>query len=84
VFLYMPLEHSEQLADQELSVSLFQALLAQATAAEKKLFRGYLNFAQKHHAIIARFGRFPHRNAILNRQSSAEEIVFLQQPNSSF
>ncbi|MEO8838364.1 MAG: DUF924 family protein, partial [Herbaspirillum sp.] len=42
VFLYMPLEHSEQLADQELSVSLFQALLAQATAAEKKLFRGYL------------------------------------------
>lgn len=84
VFLYLPLEHSEHLADQEQSVRLFQALLEQAPASEKELFRGFLDFAQRHHAIIARFGRFPHRNAILQRRSSPDELVFLQQPNSSF
>ena len=73
-FLYMPFEHSEVLADQERGVALFEAL----GAAES------LDYMRRHRDIIARFGRFPHRNAILGRSSTAEEIEFLKQPGSSF
>ena len=51
---------------------------------ETELFNTYLKFARQHHLIIQQFGRFPHRNAILGRQSTAAELAFLQQPNSSF
>lgn len=74
LFLYLPFEHSEDLADQELSVRLFEQL----GHAE------YLRYAVAHREIIARFGRFPHRNALLGRSSTLEEIAFLQQPGSSF
>lgn len=77
-FIYLPFEHSEDLADQELSVTLFTALARDPTLA------GTLDFARRHHAIIARFGRFPHRNAALGRVSTAEEEAFLKEPNSSF
>jgi uncharacterized protein (DUF924 family) len=73
-FLYMPLMHSEDLADQERCVDLFRAL-GDAYS---------LGFAVQHRDIIARFGRFPHRNAILGRTSSPEELEFLTQPGSSF
>ena len=66
-FLYMPLMHSEQLADQDLSVSLF--------AAAK--LENNLRFAQHHRELIRKFGRFPHRNHILNRASTAAEIEYL-------
>ncbi|MGB3494457.1 MAG: DUF924 family protein [Elainellaceae cyanobacterium] len=79
VFLYMPLEHSENLDDQGKSVALFQAL----AEANPDLADTY-DYALRHQAVIARFGRFPHRNAALGRVSTAEEIEFLQQPGSSF
>ena len=73
-FLYMPLMHSEDAADQELSVELFEAL-SNANSA---------SFARRHRDIIARFGRFPHRNKILGRTSTPAEVEFLKQPGSSF
>ncbi|MGE0151147.1 MAG: DUF924 family protein [Reyranellaceae bacterium] len=74
IFLYLPFEHSEALADQERSVVLFAALGDR---------RGF-DYAVRHRDIVARFGRFPHRNAALGRQSTPEEIEFLQTPGSSF
>jgi uncharacterized protein (DUF924 family) len=84
VFFYLPLEHSEQLADQRHCVQLYRQLLDEVAPGEKPLFATYLDFAERHLAIIERFGRFPHRNAILGRESTAEERAFLQTPGSSF
>ncbi len=84
VFVYLPLEHSEQLADQELACRLFGALVDDAPANHQDIYRGYLEYALQHHAVIARFGRFPHRNALLGRCSSAAELEFLAGPRSSF
>ena len=78
-FVYLPFEHAEDLAMQDESVRLFTRL-----HAETQGFAGSLDYAQRHRAIIERFGRFPHRNAILDRPSTAEERAFLQQPGSSF
>jgi uncharacterized protein (DUF924 family) len=84
VFFYLPLEHSESLADQNLGVQLFAELAGSVTPELKSVFAGYLDFAQRHQAIVERFGRFPHRNSVLNRESSNEELTFLQQPGSGF
>jgi uncharacterized protein (DUF924 family) len=84
VFFYLPLEHSEQLEHQERSVGMFRELVPLVAAEQKKIFEHYLNFAILHCDIIARFGRFPHRNRILGRSSTAEEIHFLSHPGSSF
>lgn len=73
-FLYMPFQHCEDLADQTRSVELFEALGNP----------GSLDFASRHRDIVARFGRFPHRNAILGRTSTDEEIAFLKEPGSPF
>ena len=75
LFLYLPLEHSEALADQHLCCRLTAQLDAEHT---------WLDFAQRHRDIVARFGRFPHRNADLGRESTVEEVEFLREPNSSF
>lgn len=75
VFLYMPLEHSEDLQDQKDCVRLMAVL---PNGAE------FLSYAERHRDIIARFGRFPHRNAILGRESTEEELAFLKLPGSSF
>lgn len=78
-FAYLPFEHAEDLAAQQQSVALYEALAAEfADAAEE------LDYAIRHRDIVARFGRFPHRNAILGRASTAEEITFLRQPGSRF
>jgi uncharacterized protein (DUF924 family) len=77
-FIYLPFEHCEELADQELSVKLAAQL------ARDPSFARTLDYAERHHVIIARFGRFPHRNAVLGRISTAEEEAFLKEPNSSF
>ena len=74
LFLYLPFEHSEELADQERCCALM-AGLGDAS---------WLDYAQRHHAIVVRFGRFPHRNAILGRISTPEEVAFLLEPGSSF
>jgi uncharacterized protein (DUF924 family) len=84
VFHYLPLEHSESLQDQNESVRLSSALATNAGPDLKELFDGYLRYAERHRDIIARFGRFPHRNRILGRPSTAEEIAFLQTAGSSF
>jgi uncharacterized protein (DUF924 family) len=84
VFTYLVLEHAEELALQDQAVQLFEALLEQAVTAERELFAGYLDFAERHQRVIARFGRFPHRNVILGRTSSAEESAFLLEPGSRF
>jgi len=76
-FIYMPFEHSESLADQTESLRLFGSLAADGLEAP-------LEWAQKHFEVIQRFGRFPHRNEILGRASTAEELAFLQQPGSRF
>ncbi|QNM96664.1 DUF924 family protein [Chitinimonas koreensis] len=79
VFVYLPLEHAESLAEQDRSVALFEAL-----AAEWPAGANYLDYAQRHREVIARFGRFPHRNAVLGREATAEEQVYLAQPGSGF
>jgi uncharacterized protein (DUF924 family) len=76
-FAYLPFEHAESLDAQRESLRLFGALASEGLAEP-------LAWAQKHYDVIARFGRFPHRNAILGRVSSAEELEFLQQPGSRF
>jgi uncharacterized protein (DUF924 family) len=78
LFVYLPLMHSEDLTDQRQSVSLFQQLVQDDPLVDS------VSYALRHREIIARFGRFPHRNAILGRSSTPEEIEFLQQPGSSF
>lgn len=83
-FLYMPLMHSEELAMQDRMVALFEALLAEAPPALREKTAGFVKYAEMHRDIIRRFGRFPHRNAILDRASTREEVAFLEQPGSSF
>ena len=77
-FIYLPFEHSESLADQDEAVRLFDALPA---GPEHDNTRDY---ARRHREVIAAFGRFPHRNVILGRTSTADELVFLAKPGSSF
>ena len=84
VFVYLPLEHAESLALQDESVALYAQLEADASAAERPLFQGYLDYAPQHREVVARFGRFPHRNDLLGRPSTAKEIAFLKQPGSRF
>lgn len=84
VFFYLPLEHAESLEHQEQSVRQFSALLDEVGADQKTFFAEYLDFAVRHRDIIARFGRFPHRNKILGRESTPDEIAFLAEPGSSF
>jgi uncharacterized protein (DUF924 family) len=84
VFFYLPLEHAESLAHQALSVELYTQLYQQVPMNHMDTFRGFLTFALRHRRIIERFGRFPHRNKVLNRSSTEEELVFLEEPGSSF
>jgi uncharacterized protein (DUF924 family) len=84
VFFYLPLEHAESLELQEQSVRLFQDLLREVPSPQRSLFEGYLDFAVRHRDIIARFDRFPHRNAIFGRLSTPQELEFLAQPGASF
>lgn len=84
IFFYLPLEHAESAEHQEQSVQLFTKLFQEVPASQVDLFRGYLTFALRHRSIIARFGRFPHRNAVLGRPSTPEEITFLKEPGSGF
>lgn len=84
VFVYLPLEHSEELGDQREAVRLFDRLAASVPAPNRPSFDGYLDYARRHLAIIERFGRFPHRNAALGREAREDETAFLQQPGSSF
>ena len=81
---YLPLMHAEDRELQELSVNCYERLLAKAPVELRPELENALTFAGRHREIVARFGRFPHRNAPLGRQSTAEELEFLTQLNSSF
>jgi uncharacterized protein (DUF924 family) len=78
LFIYLPFEHSESLADQERACERMRPL------ADFPETDDALRYAEAHRAIVARFGRFPHRNAALGRPSTAEELQFLKQPGSAF
>ena len=85
VFFYLPLEHAESREQQARSVALFETLAAeQAGTPAQATFAGFADFSRRHQVIIERFGRFPHRNDILGRTSTPEEVEFLQQPGSGF
>ncbi|WP_077044169.1 DUF924 family protein [Pseudomonas sp. KK4] len=84
VFIYLVLEHCEHLAVQNECISRYIDLVAQQPESDKALFTDYLNYAEKHRKVIAQFGRFPHRNAVLGRESTAEELAFLSKPGSRF
>jgi uncharacterized protein (DUF924 family) len=84
IFSYMPLMHSERLVDQDRCVTLFSRFAEEQSGELEKSIRGNLKFAVAHRDIVARFGRFPHRNAILGRASTEEEVAFLSEPGSSF
>lgn len=77
-FLYMPFQHSERLDDQLRSLTLYDSLSDSGDNPQSK------RSAQRHYEIVARFGRFPHRNVVLGRTSTEEELEFLKEPNSSF
>ena len=84
VFFYLPLEHTESLEHQERAVKYFSQMVANVGPEQKQTFQEYLDFAVRHRDVIARFGRFPHRNKILGRASTPQELAFLDQPGSSF
>lgn len=84
LFTLMPLEHAESLPLQDDCVERMKALRDEVGPAERATFDGFVDYAERHREIIRRFGRFPHRNAILGRASTAEETAFLQTPGSSF
>jgi len=77
-FVYLPFEHDENEASQHLSLKLFRALEQETGWADPRVW------AEKHAAVIARFGRFPHRNAVLGRVSSPDETQFLQERGARF
>jgi len=87
VFLYMPLQHSEDIRWQERSLKQFQLLIDESqliNPANTSYYKHTFDYARRHYEIIKRFGRFPHRNVLLNRSSSQEEAAFLSQPGARF
>ncbi|MDF1655176.1 MAG: DUF924 domain-containing protein [Coxiellaceae bacterium] len=83
-FIYMPFEHSELLENQQRSVELFEALAQSVDVADRQLFSGFVNYAMAHLRVIEQFSRFPHRNELVDRPSTEEELEYLAQPNSGF
>ncbi len=83
-FFYMPLEHAENADYQAQCVALFEQLLESAPEHLKEQAQNSLDYAVLHKDIIDRFGRFPHRNAVLNRESTAEEVAFLKDQSNRF
>jgi len=84
VFIYIVFEHCENLAAQNEAIARYTELLAQQPAEDRGLFADYLDYAEKHQRVIAQFGRFPHRNQVLGRESTEDELVFLSKPGSRF
>ena len=83
-FFYLPFEHAEDIGLQQLSTRSFERLASEVAPAWRKEYAGFADYAGHHRDIIERFGRFPHRNQVLGRASTPEELEFLQQPGSSF
>jgi uncharacterized protein (DUF924 family) len=83
-FFYMPMMHAEDRAIQRRSVATFEKLAEEKDSGFDGMLRGAADYARRHCEIVERFGRFPHRNSILERTTTAEEAAFLLTPGSSF
>jgi uncharacterized protein (DUF924 family) len=84
VFLYLPFEHAEDLELQHRSVALFEKLCLRAPEPMKSQFEEFADYARRHRDVIRRFGRFPHRNALLGRESTGEEADYLASGGEMF
>jgi uncharacterized protein (DUF924 family) len=78
IFFYLPLEHAESLEAQDAAIGAFERLVAEAPADLREYCAYTAGYARKHRDVIAQFGRFPHRNAILNRENTPEEQAWLE------
>ena len=83
-FFYLPLEHAEDIEMQNLSIRAYSRLVEDVPEEHQKPFKMNLTFAQQHHFVIEKFGRFPELNEMLGRKSSAEEIEFMRSGEYSF
>lgn len=79
MFVYLPFEHSEDMANQRESLRLFEALAKEGTAETQAIFTSTLDYAKRHAEVIERFGRFPHRNGVLGRTSTPEETAWVKE-----
>ncbi len=77
MFMYLPFEHAEDIGMQERSVRLFEDLQMRAPSGLEPLFAGFADYARRHRAVVARFGRFPHRNEVLGRANTEDENAYL-------
>lgn len=84
IFLYLPFEHGESLAHQERSITLFKTLTGQGPPALREMMDFYLDFARRHHRVVAKYGRFPDRNEVFGRESSLAEKEFLASDEAPF
>jgi uncharacterized protein (DUF924 family) len=90
LFMYLPLEHAESLEHQERCIELCSALADEVAAdpasdaATRERYASYVAYAVRHRDVIAKFGRFPHRNALLGRESTPAELEYLAQPGAGF
>jgi len=83
-FFYLPFEHAEDVKLQRMGTRLFERLATEVAPAWRKEYASFADYAGHHRDIVERFGRFPHRNRMLGRASTPEEVEFLKQPGSSF
>jgi uncharacterized protein (DUF924 family) len=84
LFFYMPLQHSEDLQIQDAAVAAYEQLMLDAGKLTKSALTSALDYARQHRDLIQRFGRFPHRNALLGRESTPQEIQFLAEGGATF
>jgi len=84
LFFYMPLQHAESTEVQDESVSVYKRLVAESPAELRSTFEGALEYAENHRTLIRQFGRFPHRNRILGRESTPDEEAYLRKSGETF
>jgi uncharacterized protein (DUF924 family) len=84
LFFYMPLQHTESTEVQDESVSVYKRLVAESPAELRSTFEGALEYAENHRTLIRQFGRFPHRNRILGRESTPDEEAYLRKSGETF
>lgn len=84
VFAYLPLEHAEDSGLQRRSVALFETLHSEAPPEQRERYAMFLDYARRHREVIERFGRFPHRNAVLGRIDTPDEVSYLAQLGAGF
>ena len=84
VFVYVPLEHAEDLNLQNRAIDMFTQLSKDVSLDDRPTYLNFLDYARRHRDIIARFGRFPHRNQVMGRVSTAAELAYLAEPSAGF